>query len=167
MYNSLRSKSKIDKSYLFDFKVVLLAGLIKIAYTAIFSYLIIPENGQLSAAQLSPFGENSIVISLSAVIIIPALETFLFQFGVIEIGLQLNKSRKSKLIALLVSSLLFGLVHYTSASFFFVQILSGAIYASLYLFAKSNCKTHAYLITFIVHAGHNFVGYLINEVFHL
>uniref|UniRef100_UPI00404784D5 CPBP family glutamic-type intramembrane protease n=1 Tax=Roseivirga sp. TaxID=1964215 RepID=UPI00404784D5 len=166
MFTFLRSKPKTDKNYLFDFKVVLLAGLIKMGYTLVTSYLILP-NQSASAAELSPFGSDPLVIFLFIVLAMPVIETLFLQFGVFEVALQLSKSRKSKIIAFLLSSFLFGLLHFNGFTFFVIQVLSGAIYAYLYLFVKANCKMHAFFVTFLVHALHNFVGFMVNEVLHL
>ena len=80
-----------------DIKWFLLALAIKVAYTILVSYVILPEKSEISSA--SPFGENLYLVFLIVVFLIPALETLIFQCAVIELMTQSSKSKRRKLMA--------------------------------------------------------------------
>ncbi len=145
-----------------DLKWFLFAFLVKLAYTALVSYLILPE--QSNGSSISPFGENLYTIFFYVVVLIPALETFFFQFGIIELITQSNKGTTRVLIALVSSGILFGLMHFSSLEVFLAQIISGLMYASFYWFAKQRLCINAFLFTFLIHASHNSVGFILNEL---
>jgi membrane protease YdiL (CAAX protease family) len=103
-------------------------------------------------------------IFILVVILGPLVETFIFQFGVIELFALINKSRFIKVIALFVSSFLFGLSHSSSLEYIIKGTISGFLFSSCYLLAKERKDISPFVLVFIVHASSNLFVFIINEL---
>jgi membrane protease YdiL (CAAX protease family) len=98
-----------------------------------------------------------------ACILAPLIETFLFQFAPIEIVLHFNK--KLKYIALVLSVLLFALMHYYSLSYMIFGAIMGTICALGYMISRDKKgKKHAYWIVVIMHAIWNTIGIILSSI---
>jgi len=106
------------------------------------------ENVHVQVFELSPW------LLLAAVTLVPIIEEWLFRFVMIE------ESRRYGKVALgvLLSSALFGLVHWTNPGYtIYVAIVpfcSGLVYAMVYLVGGLKCSI-------LVHSGSNFITWLI------
>ena len=109
-----------------------------------------------------PFIENfsSAKVFTITVIIAPLIETFIFQYLIIEFLFRFKKIGVN--IIILVSALAFGLAH--SYSFFYVLVIciSGFIYASYYLYLKIKNVKFPFLYIFFLHALSNLLVFILN-----
>lgn len=114
----------------------------------------------------SPFFENESLIYIFTIVVIlaPLIETFIFQFFIIEILLHLNKSKINKIIIITTSSLLFGLSHYFNVHYFIFGVIFGILLSSCYLLAKIRKDINPFLLTLLVHASYNGFVFFINEI---
>lgn len=107
-------------------------------------------------------------IFLIAVIISPLIETFLFQFLLIEFIILLFsfiKIRGGRLISVLVSSSLFAATHPYSFIYLFSALISGLMYGTFYLVAKSKKGLNGFSVVYIVHSFYNLIVFLANEYY--
>lgn len=105
-------------------------------------------------------------IFLLTVIIGPLIETFLFQFLIIELVLlsfRKIKIRGGEFLAVLLSSILFATTHPFSFIYLFSAFISGIIYGIFYLIAKNRMGLNGFLVVFIVHSFYNLIVFFMNE----
>lgn len=109
------------------------------------------------------FATESIVLDLLiAVIVVPLLETLLFQSLIIEIICKIIKRpRKNIYIALIVSSLAFALNHTYSLSYVIFTFFVGIIFALAYYLGRYR-KESAIILVFIIHSIYNLSSTLYN-----
>ena len=109
------------------------------------------------------FATESIVLDLLiAVIVVPLLETLLFQSLIIEIICKIIKRpRKNIYIAVIVSSLAFALNHTYSLSYVIFAFFVGIIYALAYYLGRYR-KEGGIILVFILHAMDNLAASLYN-----
>jgi len=112
------------------------------------------------------FSTESIVLDLLiAVIVVPLLETLLFQSLIVEIICKIIKRpRKNLYIAVIVSSLAFALNHTYSLSYVIFAFFVGVIYALAYYLGRYR-KEGAIILVFILHAMDNLLSSLYNLIF--
>lgn len=77
-------------------------------------------------------GKSLILVFFLLVVVAPVVETFIFQYGIIELCL-LVRSKYNKQIALFVSALLFGLSHSYNIIYIVFATIMGAALAFYYL----------------------------------
>ena len=114
-----------------------------------------------------PFIENfsSAKLFTITVIIAPLIETFIFQYLIIEFLFRFKKIKIN--IIILVSALAFGFAH--NYNFFYVLIIciSGFIYASYYLYLKIKGIKFPFLYICSLHALSNFLVFILDDVLNL
>src|SRR5690606_10580287 len=82
-------------------------------------------------------GKSLIYIFLTTVIIIPFIETLLFQFIIIEgYFIILRKNNKAIILAILTSSIVFGLSHSYSLNYILLVLIIGFYLSLIYVLAK-------------------------------
>ena len=114
------------------------------------------------------FKDKSLIhIFLVSVIIGPLIETLIFQFGIIEIFLFFKKNKIFELIAIVLSSILFGLTHNYNLYYLVFGIIVGFIFAIIYVVAKKRNDMNAFTIVFITHIFTNLIAFFHNDVFGL
>lgn len=105
------------------------------------------------------------VIFLATVILAPLIETFIFQFLIIEGTLRvLKKSSFKKYIAAVLSALLFGLTHYYNIYYIGYAFLSGIIFAGIYFYAKGRKGLNPYWVVVSIHAVGNLVAFILDDL---
>lgn len=114
----------------------------------------------------SPLFENESLIYIFTVVVIlaPLLETFIFQFCIIEILLRLNRKKINKFIIIITSSLMFGLSHSFNVQYFIFGVILGILLSSCYLLAKIRKDINPFMLTLLVHASYNGFVFFINEI---
>jgi len=123
----------------------------------IFSYYLFPD------AQ-NPNAYLSLPIKLfAAVLLAPIIETYIIQGYVIKQSLKYFGN--SKFIAIMLSSILFGVMHYFSASFsaspFMLKaVFAGFLYSLLYFSVLPKTK-NPLLVVMLTHSIFNSIGFLI------
>lgn len=99
-----------------------------------------------------------------AVVFAPLIETFIFQFILIEF-LKLFNLRKNLII--LSSGLIFGILHYFNESLFrefaFATIL-GLIFAYSYILLSKKNSLNSFIGVVIIHAGYNFFVFVLKFI---
>ena len=99
------------------------------------------------------------------VIIAPLVETFIFQYLIIEFLFRFKKIKLN--IIILVSSLAFGLLHDYNFIYVLVMCVVGFIYASYYLYLKIKVIKFPFLYICSLHALSNFLVFILDDVLNL
>ncbi len=153
LFNFIRKASKLNVFLFFGIAFLLL----------VFSNLLLSYFFQFGASNstvnyIEGFGK--IVAFLMAVIWAPAIETLLYQAGIIHIiKAFVPKIRYSFIISVFVSSLVFGLSHPYSLNYVFAASITGLILATTY-FISLYRKQSAFLLVYLLHALNNLLGLL-------
>lgn len=153
----------LRKSHKYIFAVVCIIFVTLVAYGSTKVILFFSDNKTSLTSTF--FEEDSLLfLFISVVILGPLIETLIFQFCIIELFFRINKSRFVKVIALFVSSLLFGLSHSSSLEYTIYGIILGFLFSSCYLLAKERKDISPFFLVFIVHASSNLFVFVINEL---
>lgn len=99
-----------------------------------------------------------------SIIIGPIIETFIFQFLIIEI---LYKFKLNYYLISLLSALAFGFSHSYNYFYILVMILLGWLYAIYYIYLKENKKKFPFLVILSLHALSNIISFLIDDIYGL
>ena len=92
---------------------------------------------------------------LVAVILMPIIETLIFQYALIES----IRQRVQPLYACFLSAFAFALVHFYSVYYFLFALISGLIFAYLYLLDRSVIKGTLLVLT--AHILYNLLAYIV------
>jgi lipoprotein signal peptidase len=98
------------------------------------------------------------------VIIAPLLETFVFQYLIIEI---LYKLKINDEIIIWVSALAFSLSHYYNFIYILAILFPGFLFSSFYLYLKKSKYKSPFLAVILLHAISNFIVFVINDILNL
>ena len=98
------------------------------------------------------------------VIIGPLIETFIFQYAIIEISLLL---KAKPIIAIALSAIAFGTSHYYNVYYIFVMFITGLLYALNYILLKQRAVKYPVLIILSIHSIYNFVAFIVDDVYGL
>jgi len=109
---------------------------------------------------------DSVVLNLLiAVIVVPLIETLLFQSLIIEIICRIIKRpRKNICIAVMVSALAFALNHTYSLGYIIMTFFWGIIFAIAYYLGRYR-KESAIILVFLIHSFYNLSSSLYNLIF--
>ena len=99
-----------------------------------------------------------------SVLIGPLLETFLFQYLIIEI---LYKFKINNNLIIWLSAILFALTHNYNLIYLLAAILPGLLYASYYLYLKKEKKKNIFFTIYLLHALSNLVVFILDDVLKL
>ncbi|MES2330375.1 MAG: CPBP family intramembrane glutamic endopeptidase [Bacteroidota bacterium] len=133
--------------------LVLFALLADVIVTAIFSFILFPENTS------GPVFETSVPDFLLIVIAAPIIETAIVQLWIIKTVLKY--SRNNRLLAVLISAILFGLAHHYSIAYVLKATLAGTIYAMLW-FSIAGKQKNPFWYVVLTHSMYNSIGFIIN-----
>lgn len=97
-----------------------------------------------------------------SVIIIPFIETLLFQFGIIELLLKI-KLRLTH--SVMISAIGFGLAHYYNIPYILSMTVIGLLFAYYYAALRHQGKWRAILLVTAVHMLANLITFFTNYVF--
>lgn len=87
----------------------------------------------------------------------PVYETFIFQFGIIEILSSFNLFKAKKWLVAVISAFIFGILHYSSISYMFFAFIAGLLFAYAYFTYKE--KSHsAFWIVYWIHCIRNSIA---------
>lgn len=137
------------------FQLMIFVFLLDITVSCIFSFILFPN--EPNEKYFSSIKKEFLLI----VLIGPIIETFVFQYFIIKSSLKYINN--NKLIAILVSSLLFGLSHYYSIPYIIKASLAGFLYSMLY-FALTEKGKSPFVYIFLVHSFYNLIGFTINHL---
>jgi hypothetical protein len=124
-------------------------------YFVIFPLMVLFEDGMTAASAMQ---DKSILRAISACLFAPVLETLCFQLLPIQIldeGLKI----KNKIVQILVSSCIFGLLHFQSIYYIMAAFSIGIVLATGFIIRK-DCKNikNAFIAISIVHAIRNLIA---------
>ena len=143
--------------------------LIAIVGNLILSVLLSLIAGFLSeeALDISFFKDQSlIVIFLISVVFAPIFETLVFQYVIIEgVYFLMKMNKKSFLIGIVLSSILFGLSHFYNWIYVFLATIQGISFALVYNVAKKRKDMSPFIITWVTHIFLNVFAFLMNDIF--
>ena len=121
-------------------------------------------DSSLIETELNTANFSLLEIFFVTVLIGPVLETFIFQFLIIEILLKLKI--KNNLI-ILISTLAFSLSHNYNLIYILLIIFPGILYSTYYLFLKIENQKTPFLNIFLLHLLSNFVSFILDDVIQL
>lgn len=129
----------------------------------------IPEeayNNETVTKLLQKKGGDTLLI-FQAVLIIPILETLIFQFSIIKfIQLVIRPKLINFWISVFASALCFGLVHNFSLYYQIITFFVGLLYAFIFYISQYRKDLPALLIITIIHASWNFSVFILNKLIH-
>ncbi len=103
-------------------------------------------------------------IFILTVIIVPIIETFLFQFLIIEICIRFLKKKK-EIIAILTSALIFSICHYYNFLYIISIFFLGIVFSSFYILAKKRSDINPFIFLTLIHAINNLLAFIVNDLF--
>jgi len=130
---------------------------ISILFNILISYL----SHIITAPPLFMPKKSKIALFFDIVIIAPFIETFIFQFLVIEFSIKYISNKST--IPILLSALLFAIPHYFNdhnLSYSFFTFLMGTYFAAVYLMAKKRQDLNPFFVVFLAHFSVNLLYYL-------
>lgn len=134
--------------------LVLAALFTNLLISAFISYILFPN--AYAGDDFFGFWEELFV----AVLIVPAVETYLAQELIILFVLK--KRKDAFMLACLSSAFLFGIAHHYSIPYIIKAFISGFLYASLYIVSLKK-RSNPFLAVYIAHAAYNFIAVMINH----
>ena len=143
------------------FFMIFILDLVFHSITSFFATLYDPEITEIPFLE----GLSLAEIFTITVIIAPLIETFIFQYLIIEFLFRFKKIKLN--IIILVSALAFGLVHDYNFIYVLVMCITGFIFASYYLYLKIKDVKFPFLYTSSLHALSNFIAFILNDVLNL
>lgn len=153
---------RIDKYY---FLFIALLTIVFVSYSG--SYIIEYIAGE-DTLNIDFFNDKSLLyIFIFTVIVGPIIETLIFQFGIIELILLLKKNKFFEILAILISSIIFGLTHNYNVYYIIFGVFIGIIFGIIYIVAKRRKDMNAFTIVLIAHAFTNLIAFFHNDVFKL
>lgn len=111
--------------------------------------------------------KNLFYIFIITVVIGPLIETLIFQLGIIEIVLYFKKTKIFEYLAILISSLFFGLTHNYNIYYLIFGTIIGFLFAIIYLVAKKRKDMNPFIVVCLGHAIINLIAFFHNDVFQL
>lgn len=146
-------------------RVISILSIFQIGIIFLFSYIL--ESIDNSLTEVDFLQNLSLVnIFILSVIIAPIVETFIFQFFLIEFfQFTLNKTKYIKHVSILVAGILFGLTHNYNIYYVLVMIVIGVYFAWVYWFiSKWKGISSAFWSVTLIHAISNLIGFIVDEL---
>lgn len=136
---------------------------IDLVYHLIVSWLVTLYDPKI----LETFEENTslVEIFILSVVVGPLIETFLFQYLIIEILYALKKVKVQ--FILIISALAFSSSNYYNFIYILVTFTSGLIYASYYLYLKIGKKKYPFIYIWVLHTLYNFTIFILVDILNL
>lgn len=105
-------------------------------------------------------------IFVITVLIIPFIETFLFQTLLIEFWLnkKLKSSRRRLLYLIFIPTLIFSFFHIYSIGYFIGSLMLGFIFSFLYIITMDRKDINAFLFVSFIHFIINLIAFLSNDL---
>lgn len=110
--------------------------------------------------ETAPFKNTNIIVKIFSVIILaPLLETFIFQFLIIEGLFQIKLFKNRILLVIFTSALIFGLCHFYGLYYVIYTFGIGVIFNSFYSILKLRGEI-SFLHTFFLHCIFNLIVFI-------
>lgn len=153
--------SKIDLNKYSRKRIVVILILFELLWSYSFSFLSNIFFGAEIFEISIPYQSGLFTIFLTTVVFAPLIETFIFQYVIIELTLNIQVDQKlKKTLAILFSSLAFASIHTYNVIYFIFALISGLIYSIIYLFMKKNKYINPFLIIYLMHFSYNLFGFI-------
>lgn len=157
-FNFLRVYNKLDRKFKLPiFFVVFTLDFVFHSIVSLFITLYDP-----TILESFEDGTSHVEIFLLSVLIGPIVETFLFQYLIIEILYALKKIKLEVII--FVSALAFSLIHTYNFIYIIVTFISGLIYASYYLYLKKFKRKFPFIQVWALHTLYNLTVFLLDDI---
>ena len=151
---------KISYNEIKRWKFILFAVIFNLTMSFFFSFIAhFIFNKDILNDFKNDFGATLKDKTLWIIIIIPFIETLLYQYAIIEI---LNK-KFNTLISCIISALLFGLSHTYNIFYFLFAFISGFLFATIYYVGSITRRGIFY--TFLTHSIYNSIAFILNLTF--
>ena len=136
---------------------------IDLVFHFIMSYLVTLYDSKI----LETFQENTplLEIFILSVIIGPLIETFLFQYFTIELLYSFKKIKPDVII--IISALIFSLIHNYNTIYILVTFIAGLIYALYYVYLKETKKKYPFTYIWMLHTLYNFTVFVVGDILKL
>ena len=106
---------------------------------------------------------NDYIILLFVAVIGPFIETFIFQFLLINmVKAIIGNTRYTFFLSVMIPALLFGFSHYYNRSYIIAASIIGIILSSTYYISQFIRKENGFLIVFLLHGLNNLLAFLTN-----
>lgn len=133
-------------------QLVLVAYIINLSVAILFGYVLFPNE------DTNPENFSASFFFFAGVLIAPFLETWLVQYTIMEYG---YKWTKKYWPGLLVSIIVFSVLHHYSIPYMLKTFISGAVYSSVYFICMLR-KWNGFLWTSLVHMFYNLTALIVN-----
>ncbi len=149
-------QSKVYKNKINVYVFIIIVLIIQLSITRLFGLLaeIIKITNTFKGPDFSSLSNTEIFFI--AVLIIPFVETLLFQYFPIKI---IGKMTKNILFPISVSAIFFGVNHAYNSLYIVTMIFSGALFAYSFVVAQ-NCNWNAFWVVFSIHSLYNLFVFL-------
>ena len=97
------------------------------------------------------------------VIVTPIIETLIYQYAIIEIVFRILKSNKTT-IAILLSSVIFGLSHFYSITYITATFILGLLFSCVYVIARKRNDVNPYWLLTVIHGSINLMAFIVNDL---
>lgn len=133
-------------------KLVIVAYFINLIVSVLFGYVLFPEQKD------NPNDLPDNIYFVASILVAPLLETWLVQYSIMEYG---YKWTKKYWPGILVSIVVFSVLHHYSVPYMLKTLISGAVYTSVYFVCMIR-KWNGFLWISIVHMVYNLTALVVN-----
>lgn len=133
-------------------KIIVIAYSINLSVSILFGYVLFPEE------DTNPNNMSASFFFFAGVLLAPFLETWLVQYALMEYG---YKWTNKYWPGILVSIIVFSVLHHYSIPYMMKTLLTGSVYTSVYFVCMLR-KWNGFLWTSIVHMLHNLTALIFN-----
>lgn len=134
------------------FKLIIGAYFINFFVSVLFGYVLFPEQD----ANPNQLPDN--IYFIASIIVAPFLETWLVQYTIMEYGYKWTKQYGP---GILVSIIVFSVLHHYSVPYMLKTLVTGTVYTSVYFVCMLR-KWNGFLWTSMVHMLHNITALIFN-----
>lgn len=133
-------------------KLIIIGYLVNLFISILFGYVLFPEQKD------NPNDLPDNIYFIASILVAPFLETWLVQYTIMEYG---YKWTKKYWPGLLVSIILFSVLHHYSIAYMLKTLFSGTVYSSIYFICMLR-KWNGFLWTSLVHMFYNLTALIVN-----
>lgn len=161
IYENINNYFQGLSTFKFIITMVLVTVLVMVPFIPLF-FLYEKYGGQMGGA------DNIKKLSLLSTIIVasivgPIVETFIFQYGIIEILSSIKIFKEKNIIIAIIAALLFGISHSYSYIYVFYGFILGLVLAYSYLTYKKKSFS-AFWVVFWIHCIRNTISTIISTL---
>lgn len=133
-------------------RLIVIAYSINLSVAILFGYVLFPEENT------NPNNMSASLFFFAGVLFGPFLETWLVQYTIMEYG---YKWTKKYWVGIIVSIIVFSVLHHYSVPYMLKTLVTGTVYTSVYFVCMIR-KWNGFLWTSMVHILHNITALIFN-----